>query len=274
MKIGIDMGGTNIRVGIVSGDNIVKKAERPTLAHRGEKEILDDLVATIREVITPEVKSIGIGVPSVVDIDAGIVYDVANIDSWKKVPLKDILEKEFNIPVAVNNDANCFALGEQKHGEAKGYKHMVGITIGTGVGSGLIFNGQLYSGTNTGAGEIGEFPYLDKNLEYYCSGQFFANEHNVKGYDLAKKAEEGDAEAVELFKSFGRNMGDLIKVALFAYDPEVIVIGGSISKSYKFFEEEMNEVIKSFPYQNTASKIKILVSQRDDIGILGAAELV
>lgn len=274
MKIGIDMGGTNIRVGVVSGDNIVKKAEKPTLAHRSEKEILDDLIACIKEVITPDIKSIGVGVPSVVDIEAGVVYNVANIDSWKEVPLKDILEKEFNIPVAVNNDANCFALGEQKHGEAKGYKHMVGITIGTGVGSGLIFNGQLYSGINTGAGEIGEFPYLDKNLEYYCSGQFFANEHKVNGYDVAKKAEEGDAEAIELFNNFGRNMGDLIKVVLFAYDPEVIVIGGSIAKSYKFFEKEMYKVIDTFPYQNTTSKLKVLISQRENIGILGAAELI
>lgn len=268
------MGGTNIRVGVVRGDIVFKKSEKPTLAHRSEKEILDDLILAIKEVITPEVKSIGVGVPSVVDTEAGVVYNVANIDSWKEVPLKDILEKEFSIPVAINNDANCFALGEQKHGKAKGCKHMVGITIGTGVGSGLIFNGQLYSGTNTGAGEIGEFPYLNRNLEYYCSGQYFLNEHNVRGYEVAKRAETGDTEALELFNDFGRKMGDLMKAVLFAYDPEMIVIGGSISKSYKFFSKEMYKVVSTFPYQKTTDKIKILVSEKDDIGILGAAELI
>lgn len=274
MKIGIDMGGTNIRVGIVQGDDIVKKAERPTHAHRGEKEILNDLIETIKEVMTPQVKSIGVGVPSVVDIEKGIVYNVANIESWKEVHLKEILEKEFNLPVAINNDANCFALGEQKHGEAKGYNDVVGMTIGTGVGAGLIFNGQLYSGSNTGAGEIGDFPYLDKNSEYYCSGQFFTNVHNIEGSKVAKKAEQGDKEALELFKTFGHHLGNLIKTVLFAYDPEVIIIGGSIAQSYKFYSEEMNKVIGTFPYQATIRNLKILLSQKDNIGILGAAELI
>ena len=274
MKIGIDMGGTNIRVGIVLGDDIVKKAERPTHAHRDEQAILDDLIATIKEVITPEVKSIGIGVPSVVDIEKGIVYNVANIESWKEVHLKEILEKEFNIPVAINNDANCFALGEQKHGEAKGYDHVVGMAIGTGVGAGLIPNGQLYSGPNTGAGEIGDFPYLDKNAEYYASGQFFTNVHNVKGSELAKRAETGDKEALEIFKEFGHHLGCLVKTVLFAYDPQVIIIGGSIAQSFPYYSEEMYKVIKTFPYQATVNNLKILLSKKENIGILGAAELV
>lgn len=274
MKIGIDMGGTNIRVGIVQGDSITKKAECPTLAHRTEQEILNDLIDTIKEVITPEVKSIGIGVPSVVDIKQGIVYNVANIESWKEVHLKTILEKEFNVPVAINNDANCFALGEQKHGEAKGYNDVVGMTIGTGVGAGLILNGQLYSGSNTGAGEIGDFPYLDKNAEYYCSGQFFIHEHKVKGSDVAKKAAHGDKDALALFHTFGTHLGNLIKTVLFAYDPQAIIIGGSIAQSYKYYAEAMNKQIQTFPYPATIQNLKILLSSKEDIGILGAAELL
>jgi glucokinase len=273
MKIGIDMGGTNIRIGIVKDDAIIKKVERPTLAHRSEKEIINDLIATIKELITPDVKSIGIGVPSVVDIQKGIVYNVANIESWKEVHLKDILEKEFNIPVSINNDANCFALGEQKYGEGKGYNDIIGLTIGTGIGSGLILNGHLYCGTNTGAGEIGDLPYLDRVFEYYCSGQFFLQIHNVKGSEVAQKASEGDKDALELFREFGHHIGNLIKVVLFTYDPEVITIGGSISKSYEYYAEEMNKVIKTFPYPATIDKLKILISTREDIGILGAAEL-
>lgn len=274
MKIGIDMGGTNIRVGVVKGDDIIKKAIKPTLADRAEQEILNDLIETIKEVITPEIKSIGIGVPSVVDIERGIVYNVANIASWKEVHLKEILEKEFGIPVAINNDANCFALGEQQHGEAKGYKHVVGMTIGTGVGAGLILNGQLYSGPNTGAGEIGDFPYLDKYAEYYCSGQFFMNVHNTKGSEIAKRAEQGETEALKIFQEFGRHLGNLIKTVLFAYDPEAIIIGGSIAQSYKFYADEMLQVVQTFPYPATVQKLKILLSQKEDIGILGAAELV
>lgn len=274
VKIGIDMGGTNIRIGLVAGDDIIKKVERSTLAHRKEKEILDDLIAAIGEVISPDVKSIGVGVPSVVDIKTGVVYNVANIASWKEVPLKDILEAEFNIPVAINNDANCFVLGEQKHGEAKGYSNVVGVTIGTGVGSGLILNDQLYSGSNTGAGEIGDFPYLDKNAEYYCSGQYFTNMHNIQGYKAAIRAKEGDLEALKMFRKFGEHVGTLMKTVVFAYDPEIIVIGGSVSKSYPLFSDEMHRVINTFPYQNTIKNLRISISQREDIGILGAAELI
>lgn len=274
MKIGIDMGGTNIRVGVVDGDKIIRKVERPTLADRSEKEILDDLITAIRETISPEVKSIGIGVPSVVDIEKGIVYNVANIASWKEVHLKDILQKEFNLPVAINNDANCFALGESTHGKGKNYKDIVGMAIGTGVGAGLIFDGKLYSGRNTGAGEIGDLPYLDKVFEYYCSGQFFLQVHKVKGSDIAKRAAEGDRYALDLYKEFGKHLGNLVKAILLAYDPEVIIIGGSISKSFDLYKEEMYNQIKTFQYSATADRLEILISTREDIGILGAAELV
>lgn len=274
MKIGIDMGGTNIRVGVVKGDDIVKKVIKPTLAHRSEQEILADLIAAIREVMSSEAKSIGIGVPSVVDLEHGIVYNVANIPSWEEVHLKEVLEKEFNVPVAVNNDANCFALGEQTHGKGKGYKDIVGMTIGTGVGAGLIINGQLYSGGNTGAGEIGSFPYLDNIFEYYASGQFFSQVHHVKGSEVAQRAAQGDEEALKLFKDFGHHVGNLMNTVLYAYDPQIIIIGGSIAQSYQYYSEEMMKVIKTFPYPATVEKLKIEISTREAIGILGAAELI
>ncbi len=273
MKIGVDMGGTNIRVGVVRKHDIIKKCERRTLGNREMQEILDDLIAAIYDVISPEVKSIGIGVPSVVDTQNGVVYNVTNISSWKTVRLKDILEDEFNIPVTVNNDANCFTLGEQKYGVAKGHDNVVGITIGTGLGAGLIVNGQLYSGSNTCAGEIGDFLYLDKNMEYYCSGQFFSHVYGVEGVDVAKQAELGSVHALKLFASFGKNLGHLIKTVLFAYDPQVIVLGGSISKSYEFFSDEMLKVIRTFPYPTVVENIKIKVSNDTEISILGAAEL-
>jgi len=273
MKIGIDMGGTNIRIGVVKEDQIIRKVEKPTLAHREEKEIIDDLISGIKEVICPEVKSIGVGVPSVVDTHHGIVYNVANIKSWKEVHLKEILEQVFNIPVFVNNDANCFVQGEYKHGKGTGYKNIVGITIGTGLGAGLILDGKLYNGVNTGAGEIGSFPYLDNEFEQYCSGQYFLHEFQTSGYDLAIEAEKGNRDALDKFNKFGYHLGKLIKTVLFAYDPEAIIIGGSAAQSYKFYSSEMNRVIKEFPYSTVIEKLSIHISTRDDIGILGAAEL-
>ena len=136
-------------------------------------ETLTQVIEFIRPLVSADIKGIGIGVPSVVDVEKGIVYNVTNIPSWHRVPLKDILEDEFEIPVSVNNDVNCFALGEYKFGLAKGMKHVVGVSAGTGLGAGIIVNDHLFNGNNCGAGEIGLLPYLDHNIEYYASGNLF-----------------------------------------------------------------------------------------------------
>jgi len=274
MKIGIDFGGTNTRVGLVDNGTIIKLISEPTLADKPEQVILDHLKDIIRRVITPEVKGIGIGVPSVVDAEHGIVYNVANIPSWKEVHLKKILETEFNVHVVVNNDCNCFALGEHAFGEAKGYKDAVCMTIGTGVGAGLIINDELYSGSNTGAGEIGSIPYLEHDFEHYCSSQFFAKEHNVTGKEIYEKAVKGDPQATALMDEFGAHLGNLINTILYVYDPQVIVMGGSIALSYDLFSKAMFKKLDAFLYPETVKKLKIRLSRKDNIGLLGASTLV
>lgn len=274
MKIGVDFGGTNIRVGLVDQGVVIKSKTVLTKGNRAELEILTDLIETISNNMTENVSSIGVGVPSVVDVDQGIVYDVANIPSWRKVCLKDILEKEFKIPVAVNNDCNCFILGELLYGEGIGYQDIVGITLGTGVGAGIIIRGELYNGANTGAGEIGELPYLDHNYEYYCSSHFFEKEYKSTGKEIYQKAVKGEQEALDILSTFGNHIGSLLKVALLAYDPQMIILGGSISQSFPYFSESMYNSLNDFPYHQTISKIKIKCSTKQDIGLLGASELI
>ena len=155
MKIGIDLGGTNMRVGLTDGASLVGSVIEPCPAKGTEEEVLNQLKQQIAQLMRPEVTGIGVGVPSVVDSQQGIVYNVANIPAWKEVHLKTILEQAFGVPVAVNNDANCFALGVWRFGEGQGVSDMVGLTMGTGIGSGIIIGGKLYNGVNTGAGEIG-----------------------------------------------------------------------------------------------------------------------
>lgn len=169
MKIGIDLGGTNIRAALVDGQEIIKKVKRACPAKGTCEEVLETVASLIGEVICEGVESIGIGVPSVVDTRRGIVYNVANIPSWVEVPLKDILEQRFGIPVKINNDSNCFTLGESRFGKGQGYGSLVGVTLGTGVGSGIIIDGKLYEGRNAGAGEVGCLNYLDKDYESYAA---------------------------------------------------------------------------------------------------------
>src|SRR5665213_3265078 len=137
--IGIDLGATNIRGAIVYNEEISAITSRRIHTKGTEEQVLGDVYSLIDK----DVKAIGIGVPSVVDVKLGIVYDVVHIPSWKEVHLKELLENRYHIPVFVNNDANCFALGEHHFGKGKGIDNMIGLTIGTGVGAGIIVNNQL-----------------------------------------------------------------------------------------------------------------------------------
>ena len=271
MKIGVDLGGTNIRAALVDGTNVIRKEKAPCPAKGTQEEVINAIAALIEPLICDEVTSIGIGVPSVVDTAKGIVYNVANIPSWQEVHLKEIYENRFGIPVHINNDANCFALGESRFGQGRGYKDVVGITLGTGVGSGIIINGHLYEGRNAGAGEIGCLSYLDKDYETYCSTPFFVA-HDTTGAELSAKAQTGDAAAQALWDKFGHHIGELVKAALFAYDPEAIIFGGGIAAGYPHFEAAMRKTVETFPYE-TAKDVKILFSTDADMGLYGASVL-
>ena len=271
MKIGVDLGGTNVRAALVDGTDIIRIEKAPCPAKGTQEEVIEAIASLIEALICDEVTSIGMGVPSVVDTAKGIVYNVANIPSWQEVPLKEIFEKRFGIPVHINNDANCFSLGESRFGQGRGYKDVVGITLGTGVGSGIIINGHLYEGRNAGAGEIGCLSYLDKDYETYCSTPFFVA-HNTTGAELAAKAQAGDTEAQALWNEFGHHLGELVKAALFAYDPEAIIFGGGIAAGYPHFETSMRKTVETFPFE-TAKDVKILFSTNGDMGLYGASVL-
>jgi len=274
MTIGVDIGGTNIRAGLVSKGTIISQNQL-TLKN---KHSMDAMLAQLMEVINPLTSSpytgIGIGVPSVVDTVNGIVYDVANIPAWKRVELKQIVQERFQVPVRINNDVNCFVLGEYNYGIAKGFGSLVGITLGTGMGSGLIFDHVLYTGHNCGAGEIGLMPYLDKTLEDYVGSQFFIAKTGKSAEELWRTALTGEKQAIALWNEFGWHLGKALKIVMYAYDPEAIVLGGSISQAYDFFEKSMLEVLKDFEYPNTLKQLKVLVSQKANISLLGAASLI
>lgn len=271
--LGVDIGGTNLRVGLVEGNGLIH-VESVRIKNNGkEHDVIDDLNLLISKFSGNNVQGIGIGVPSVVDSEMGIAYDVQNIPSWKEVHLKKILEKEYNIPVYVNNDANCFTVGEKYFGFGKNYKNIVGLIIGTGLGAGLILNNRLYAGVNYGAGEFGMIPFNQYNYEYYCSGQFFMNKYGISGEEAYRLAEEGNSHAIQMMSCYGSNLGAVIKTILFAIDPEVIVLGGSVSKSYKYFQEAMWKSVNEFAYSHSLEKLKIFVSEINYIAILGAAAL-
>ncbi len=271
--IGVDLGGTKVSAGRVRGARIVKHFSAGIDNKAKRDQILNDIIHAIESVFEPAVAGIGLGVPSIVDIERGIVYDVQNIPSWKEVPLKKILEAHFAKPVYVNNDANCFTVGEKYFGKGKRYQNLVGVTLGTGLGAGLIISNRLYAGPNCGAGEFGAMAYRDRTIEYYCSGQFFTNVHGIDGKEAFRRAERGDRKALAIFREFGTHLGEAMKTILFAVDPEAIIFGGSVSRAFPFFEESMWTRLRTFPYRKPIDRLSVRRSSRKMIALLGAAAL-
>jgi len=273
LVVGVDMGGTKIGAGLVSGSQVIRRSVKAIDNTQSKEQILSELMGVIDELIQDDVCGIGVGVPSLVDVVTGTVRCVQNIPSWDEVPLADLLWERYQLPAYVNNDANCFAAGEKYFGQGKPFSNFVGITLGTGLGGGVVVDNHLYSGNNCCAGEIGSIPYLDSIFEDYCSGKFFRDKVGSEGKAVSEAAARGDATALEAMKAYGEHLAKLVQTLLFTYDPEAIILGGSIRKDFEFFSPALLEGLKSFPYQHCIERLTIRVSDLADSPVLGAAAL-
>ena len=271
--LGIDLGGTNIRLGKVRGDSLEEHHARRISSQAEEEQVLQEVFQAVDTVMDDEIVAIGCGVPSVVDVDTGIVHAVENIPSWRRVPLKTRLEERYGLPVLVNNDANAFALGELHFGQGRGASNMVGMTLGTGLGTGVIIDGRLYCGSNCGAGEIGSIPYRDGAIETYCSGQFFERATGESGEAIYGRARQGDEEALQLFEAYGYELGHAVMTVLYAFDPDLVVFGGSVSQGFSFFEPGLRRRLQDFDYQHSLERTTFVRSRIEHAAILGAAAL-
>jgi glucokinase len=271
--LGVDLGATNIRAAQVSRESISAIQSKKINSSGSAQQVLEDVFEAVDLAFDKDVEGIGIGVPGVVDVKTGMVYDVQYIPSWKEVPLKKHLEERYQLPVFVNNDANCFALGEHYFGKGRGMESMIGLAIGTGMGAGIIIHNKLYEGPNCGAGEFGMVEYLDKVYEYYCAGQFFQNVYGLDGQDVFRHAQQGDATALKYYAEMGEHLGNAIKMIMYTYDPELIIIGGSLRFAYFFYEKAMWKRIRTFAYPKSIARLKVELSELENSAILGAAAL-
>jgi len=271
--LGVDIGGTNFKIGRVKNSIIEEEIFVGVNISATEEETIDTLLKSIDSLINSDIHMIGVGVPGVVDPIAGIIYDIQNIPVWKEIPLKEILQRRYNLPVFINNDANCFALGEKIFGKGRDYENFVGLSIGTGLGMGIIINNQLYNGVLCGAGEIGMLCYKDSIIENYASSFFFSTNYDRSAKELNEMAEKGDTLALKAFDEFGQHLGEAVKDVLYMYAPEAIILGGSISKAYPYFKNAIQSSLESFAYQKQIENLKIELSDQSALPILGAAAL-
>ena len=304
--LGVDVGGTTVKMGLFQTDSVlIDKWEIPTRKDLPEDVILSDIADAIREKLTQhqvakeDVVGIGVGVPAAVTGE-GFVKQVANL-GWKEKDVKQELEELTGIEVKVANDANVAALGEMWKGGGEGYSSLVMVTLGTGVGGGIILNGQILTGTNGGGGEIGHI-LANRNeteccgcgkkgcLEQYASATGIArlaknilaentretmlNKEDVSAKTVFDAVKAGDEVAIEVAEQFGAYLGYALADLGAVLDPEIFVIGGGVSKAgeilftyvKKYYEERTFFTCKDVKFA--------LAKLGNDAGIYGAAKLV
>ncbi len=306
MIISVDLGGTRIRVAQLDKHlNIMRRHETLTLAHEGLEPTLARIKAEIHEVIPTDgttVLGIGISAPGPLNPTTGVIVAPPNLPGWHNVPLRDILEAEFNVPVYAGNDANVAALAEAGRGAAEGYRHVIYITHSTGVGSGIIIDGRLLLGRDGLAAEFGHIPILIDNervstVELESAGPDMAAQarqrieagaksliaelvggklDDISGGTVGKAAQQGDALALEIVRRSGRIMGLGIVALLHLFNPEIIVVGGGVSTLGELIFAPMREAVQQYSIDEAYWKDLPIVHPLlgEDVSIVGAGVLV
>ncbi|OQX60409.1 ROK family protein [candidate division KSB1 bacterium] len=287
--IGVDVGGTKTSAAAISDDGtIVGNILRiPTLAERPRQEVEARLFQVIEKTLrsdsitAEQILGIGVGTPGPLDLDSGTILDPWNLPTLHYYPLKQRLEQQFGLPVFVDNDANCFALGEAYFGQAKNMSVSIGITLGTGLGCGIVIDGKIFQGATGTAAEIWITPYLDGNFEDILSGRGLVKLYQqITGQkktapEIEQAAQQGEKKALEVWQQFGYHLGILLAYLINCIDPEVIVIGGSISKAFELFKGKMRETVMQNICPKPRENLKVFCTQLGEkANIFGAARLV
>jgi glucokinase len=311
--LGIDIGGTNLVVGSVSedGSRIVATASEPTRAEAGATDVLERLVgladraivATRKDVPGAEILGVGVGAPGPLDTKRGIVLLTPNL-GWVNLPLRQIMHDRLGLPATLDNDANCAVLGEWWVGAARGARHAIGITIGTGIGGGLILDGKLYHGASDVAGEIGHTTIDTEGrrckcgnygcLEAYASGPNIALRAveeieagavsrlpSLVGGDLSKvtaqtvyqAAQDGDDLALEVVNDTARFLGVGIGNLLNVFNPEAVVVCGGVTLAGDHLFVPLRREVARRAFKPAVSACRIVPGElAGTAGVYGAAK--
>jgi len=299
--VGVDFGGTSIKLGVCQGAELLQTdAPIPTQGHESPTaliRVIADRVLALKEK-HPEIAAVGVGVPGLVDFDRGFVHILTNVPGWNHIPLKKILGDMTGLPCVVENDANAMAYAEWRHGAGQGLRNVVALTLGTGVGGGLILKGQMHRGSHYSAGEIGQMSIDYRGvvghygnlgaLEKYMGNQQIA-EHAVKCYAAAgivKSAEEctpkaiaeaahaGDDIALQVWHEIADWLGTALASIAWLLNPDAFVIGGGVAQAGDLLFEPLENKMKSMLSNVVLEGLKIVPAKfQNEAGIIGNAAL-
>ena len=304
---GVDVGGTTVKLGFFDEEgNLLEKWEIPTRTQDHGKYILPDVAASIldkmkeREVSREDIAGVGIGAPGPVDAK-GTVYVAVNL-GWGTFSLKNELQSLLNLPVEAGNDANVAALGEMWKGGGQGYSNVVAVTLGTGVGGGIIVDGKILSGATGAGGEIGHIHVMDDEteacncgncgcLEQYTSAtgivrlakrrlaeddkpSVLRESGNISAKTVFDAVKDGDELAIEVAERFGKILGKTLAGIAAVVNPEIFVIGGGVSKAGPVLLDYIQKNYTLYAFSGSRGALFALATLGNDAGIYGAAKLV
>ena len=311
--IAIDLGGTNVKIAVIKDEKkILRKIILTTKKYKNKNALIEGLSRASIMLINEsglqknDVLGIGIGAPGLIDSKRGIIHHLVNIKGFKDVPLKKLMEKATGLSVFLDNDVNIMTLGELYHGAGKGAKNMLCVTLGTGVGGGIVIDGRLYRGSSLSAGEIGHMPLNETGPGCNCGGfgcmeKFVGNKYivnraiekikegkksiirklvngnlrRVTPEVISAAAKKGDRLAIAIWDEIGAHLGVTLAGAVNLLNPEKIVIGGGVSEAGKFLFEGVRRTIKERAMKIPAQRAKVVkASLGQDAGLIGAAVLV
>ncbi len=313
-RIGIDVGGTNVKIALVDkSGKIIYSNSVPTYAKMGYEYTVNNIKQAIKDLMketnttAKDIDGIGFDFPGQVDYKTGVVKLAPNIPGWVNVPIAQMIEEEFHIPTRIDNDVRCAALGEMKFGAGQGCENFVCITVGTGIGSGLVVNGQLVRGASNAAGEIGHIKLQMKDglicgcgdtgcLEAYASGPSIVAmaQDYIKGgkstkfremaaaeggeitpYMVAKAAEAGDPVAKRIFAIVGEYIGIGLTSVINLLNPEKVIIGGGVAEAGDLLLDPIRKTIKERAMVVAGSTVEIVPAQLgNSAGVIGASMLI
>ncbi|MET3699229.1 glucokinase [Bacillus oleivorans] len=304
---GVDLGGTTTKMGLFSQTGeLLNKWDIPTDLSNNGTQIVPSIAHSLEEKLLKlhieknQVIGVGVGAPGSVHVEKGIIFEAVNL-GWKQFPLKAELEKAIGLSVTTENDANCAALGEMWMGAGKGAKDMVCVTLGTGVGGGIITNGQVVHGIKGAGGEIGHMTIVPENglpcncgktgcLETVASatgivrlakqsladftGETILNRADLSAKSIFDAAEKGDAFAKQVVEKVAFYLGWALSHLGNTLNPEKIVIGGGVSRAGNTLLEPVNQYFYSFSFPTVQESTSLSVATLgNDAGIYGAAWL-
>ena len=297
--IAVDFGGTGIKIGVTQGDKILMKAPTlPTASFESPAAIIEAMCHTARHLLQehPDATAIGLGMPGWTDFHRGVLYQLTNVPVWNhEVPVRDIMQKALNLPVVLDNDANCMAYAEWQLGAGKGLDSLVCLTLGTGIGGGMVVNNKMLRGRTVSAAELGQTsidwrgrtgPFGNKGAieEYIGNNEFAADaaEAYTKAgcprtpeectpYLLARAANSGCPIAGAMYESFAEKLATLIMNLMYAFVPDAVIIGGGVANAGALLFTPLQNKLKEQLFPVHYAALNLLPAHFGaDSGLIGA----